>query len=86
MISDLYGTRSTTVSGSTLPNVVKLTRLRWQRERRALSQKELAATAGVSPVTISRIENGRDEPQPATIRKLAKALGVNPADLMEPED
>ena len=46
--------------------------------------KELAAKAGVSPVTISRVENGLDDPQPATTRKLAAALGVEPADLMEP--
>lgn len=73
-------------TADTLPYVVKLTRLRLVRERQALSQKELAAKAGVSPVTISRVENGVDDPQPSTIRKLAKALGVKPADLMDTQE
>jgi transcriptional regulator with XRE-family HTH domain len=64
--------------------VVRLTRLRAIRERKALTQRELAELSSVSPVTISRIENGVDEPYPSTIRKLSAALGVEPADLMDP--
>lgn len=60
----------------------KLTRLREVRERRALSQRELAEMAGLTHVQISRIENGV-EPYPVTVRKLAAALDVEPADLME---
>jgi transcriptional regulator with XRE-family HTH domain len=67
-----------------IPDVVKLTRLRAIRERKALSQRELAAKAGVSPVTVARIETGQDEPYPSTVRKLAAALGVEPAELMDP--
>jgi transcriptional regulator with XRE-family HTH domain len=63
--------------------VVKLTRLKAIRERKALTQEELAAKAGINRVTLARIETGA-EPFPATIRKLAAALGVQPADLMEP--
>ena len=53
--------------------------LRRERLRRALTQKELAAKAGVSYVTISRMENGSAGPvKPPTLRKLADALGVAP--------
>ena len=62
----------------------KLPRLRWYRERQALSQEELARAAGVSRVTISRIEGGEDA-FPQTARKLAAALSVAPVELMEEE-
>jgi transcriptional regulator with XRE-family HTH domain len=64
--------------------VVRLTRLLAVRERQALTQDELAAKAGVSRQTVLKIEGGL-EPRPATVRKLAAALGVKPSDLMEPE-
>lgn len=64
--------------------MVKLTRLRAVRERAALTQRELALKAGITPVQISRLERGEDAPRPPTVRKLAEALGVAPADLMEP--
>ena len=64
--------------------MVKLTRLRMVRERSALTQQELADLAGVSRVTVGRIESGEDEPFPRTTRKLARALRVKPADLMKP--
>ena len=58
-------------------------RLRDARERQALTLRELGALAGVGFVTIWRLEQGRPA-QLRTIRKLAAALGVKPADLMEP--
>ena len=64
--------------------MVKLTRLRAIRERSALTQQELADLAGVGRATIVRVEAGDREPFPRTIRKLARALRVKPADLMEP--
>ena len=63
--------------------MAKLTRLKAIRERKALSQEELAKKAGINRVTLARIETGA-EPYPATVRKLAEALGVDPAELMEP--
>jgi transcriptional regulator with XRE-family HTH domain len=54
--------------------------LRHLRVQRALHQEELANMAGVSMATLWRIETGR----PATldtVRKLADALGVSPAEL-----
>ncbi len=67
-----------------MQSVVKLTRLRYVRERKALTQQELAVRSGVSRPTIARIESGRTEPYPQTTRRLAQALGVEPEALMEP--
>ena len=66
------------------PTMVKLPRLRDVRMRAALSQEELAAKAGTTRVTISRLETEQQEPQPRTLRRLAQALGVSPSDLMAP--
>jgi transcriptional regulator with XRE-family HTH domain len=67
--------------------VVKAPRLQHYRLDAALSQRDLATRAGVSPVTVMRLENG-DEARPSTVRKLANALGVQPRELMRepPED
>lgn len=65
--------------------MAKLTRLRSLRERKALTQRELAEKAGITHVQISRLENESAEPHPSTVRKLAAALGVEPAELMEPD-
>jgi DNA-binding XRE family transcriptional regulator len=70
----------------TLRPGVKLARLKRARERAALSQAELARKAGVSRVTVARVEGLLDEPQPRTVRKLAQALEVAPADLMDQSD
>jgi transcriptional regulator with XRE-family HTH domain len=56
----------------------KLKRL---RERRYLTQRELAAKAGVSADTIVKLEQDRWEPRLSTIRKLAGALDVHPDEL-----
>lgn len=59
--------------------------LKRERERRVLTQKMLAQKAGVGYPTISRIENDHAEPHFSTIRKLAKALGIDPAELVKEE-
>jgi transcriptional regulator with XRE-family HTH domain len=58
-----------------------LERLRHTRELAGYSQQELADETGVSQHTISQIELGQRKPQGRTLRKLAKALGVEVADL-----
>ena len=55
-------------------------RLREQRLKRAFSQEELAERSKVSRTTIIKLESGRSA-WPSTVRKLAQALGVKPADL-----
>ena len=56
-----------------------------QRERALLTQQELADRAGIGLNTLNRIERDHAEPHFRTIRKLAKALGVEPASLI-PKD
>jgi predicted ATPase/transcriptional regulator with XRE-family HTH domain len=51
--------------------------LRRYRERASLSQEELAERAGVTSQAISNLERGeRRHPYPATVRRLAGALGL----------
>lgn len=57
-------------------------RLRVLREEKAVTQEELAELAGVSRGTVARLERGEDAFLP-TVRKLAKALGVEPVMLMK---
>jgi transcriptional regulator with XRE-family HTH domain len=58
-------------------------RLKKARARKLLTQEELAEKAGVSPSTIVNIERDQSEPHFSTIRKLAKALDVDPTSLLE---
>jgi transcriptional regulator with XRE-family HTH domain len=60
-------------------NVVKLREL---RRLRVLTLRELEAESGVSYNTIWRLENGYRQARPSTIRRLAAALGVEPAELV----
>ena len=60
-------------------------RLRYWRERKALSLRELAALAGVAYRTVWRLENGY-QAEGRTIRKLAAALDIEPHELMEGDD
>ena len=60
-------------------------RLRELREELFLSHRELAKAAGVSPTTVLSLERNEVEPQRRTIRKLAKALGVDPHELVKSE-
>jgi transcriptional regulator with XRE-family HTH domain len=61
-------------------------RLKELRIRRALTQEELAAKAGMGKNTVNRIERNLNEPHMSTLRKLAQALGVEPHELLEGED
>jgi len=57
------------------------------RERRMWTQVRLAEEAGVSPTTVSGIESGRiSRPHFGTLRKLARALGVEPEELVSSSD
>lgn len=60
-------------------------RIRQARRRAGLSQEELAKTSGVSPATVAQVELGHRQPQGRTLRKLAAALGVEVAELVEEE-
>ena len=67
-----------------MPDVVYIgDKLREVRTKRLLTQDELADKAGVSQSTIANIERNNAEPQFRTIRKLAKALDIDPTELLE---
>jgi transcriptional regulator with XRE-family HTH domain len=63
--------------------LLKTPRLRELRERAALSQEDLAKKAGVARATIADLEADKRPARPSTRRKLAEALGVEPAELMD---
>ncbi|MBV9454145.1 MAG: helix-turn-helix transcriptional regulator [Rubrobacter sp.] len=52
------------------------------RTKRLLTQVELAEKAGVNHSTIVNIERNHQEPHFRTIRKVAKALDVDPTELL----
>jgi transcriptional regulator with XRE-family HTH domain len=56
--------------------------LRRVRESRLLTQQELADRAGVHRVTIASLETTSGSARFSTVRKLATALEVDPAELM----
>jgi transcriptional regulator with XRE-family HTH domain len=58
-------------------------RLKKVRRRAMLTQEQLAEKSGVGITTINRIEKGRvEDPHFSTLRKLAEALEVDPAELV----
>jgi len=66
-----------------MPEVPNLKRI---RNEYPLTVRELAEMSGVSYDTITKVENGHREARPSTIRKLARALGVEPRELMKREE
>lgn len=61
-------------------------RLKQLRKEMVFSQRELARLAGLTHATVWRLENGFSEARPATIRKLAEVLSVEPAELVKGEE
>ncbi|MBX6169035.1 MAG: helix-turn-helix transcriptional regulator, partial [Thermobispora bispora] len=57
--------------------------IRRARRDRGISLRELARLVGVSPGTISAIENGKTGITIARLSRIASALGVPPAALLE---
>jgi transcriptional regulator with XRE-family HTH domain len=49
--------------------------LRFLRETKNLSQRELAANSGIDATEISRLEKGKSNPTHETLQRLAKGLG-----------
>ncbi len=60
----------------------RLTRLKEERQRRQLTQMELAKISGVNRTTITRLERGATRASPVTMSKLARALKVRPSALV----
>ena len=55
--------------------------LRQLRERHHLTQEQLAVAAEVSTSTVYHIEAGKVRPRTAIVRRLARALAVEPRDI-----
>lgn len=51
------------------------------REQKGWGQKELAAAAHVSLISVSRLESNAVETKPETVRKVALALGVRVSEI-----
>lgn len=57
--------------------------LRRYRKQAKLSQEALGHACGLHPTEISRLERAVREPRLGTIVKLARALGIPPARLLD---
>ena len=52
-----------------------MSRLRNVRRRKLLSQRDLAARAGIAPSTIYLVKNGKSAPRLLVMRKICEILG-----------
>jgi transcriptional regulator with XRE-family HTH domain len=59
-------------------------RLAARMEEHRLTNEQLAAKAGVSVRTVSRLLNSRHDPRDATVDRVARALGMTPTDFRGP--
>jgi transcriptional regulator with XRE-family HTH domain len=64
---------------------VNVDRLKALRHKRVLTLRELEQRSGVAYNTIWHLENGKRGAHPRTLRKLARALDVEPEELVKPE-
>src|SRR5947207_6656493 len=62
----------------------QLPRLKALRQRAGLSQRQLAARAGLTHSTVAFLETGRHAALPSTVCKLATAFGIEPEELTGP--
>jgi transcriptional regulator with XRE-family HTH domain len=58
-------------------------RIAFHREKRGLTQEELARKAWVHRVTIANIERGAESPTLDTLQRIAKALRLPMSDLLK---
>ena len=56
-------------------------RIKTIRKRRDMTQKQLAAAAGLAEITIQTYETGKYKPGIDSIKKLASALSVDPSEI-----
>jgi HTH-type transcriptional repressor of puuD len=59
-----------------------LPRLREIRETQGMSQRRLAALAGITQAALFRLETGETDPRLSTLRQIAKALGVTVGEII----
>ena len=73
---------STANEGQYARRSTRLPALATHRRRQGLTQRQLGELAGVAHTTVRRLESLSRGAYPGTLRKLALALGVEPADLV----
>lgn len=56
-------------------------RVKEVRQRKSMSQLELAGLADISQSFLASLESGKKQPSVMTILRLSQALGINPGDL-----
>ncbi len=59
--------------------------IRFIREKRGLTQEELSVLTNMSKTFIGDIERAQKAPTTISLEKIAKALGVKPGLLLEPD-
>lgn len=59
--------------------------IRELRDKRGLSQEDLAHKAGITTSTLSTIERGRSNPTWGTVKGIAQGLGVSLSELAKLE-
>lgn len=57
-------------------------RIRAERKKKRISQKELAERAGISNTYLSDIEVGRTDPSLKTLEKISRAMGISMKELL----
>lgn len=55
--------------------------VRRRRIAQGMTEAELACKTDISPYILSRVESGKGNPNMIVVFRLARALGVHPADL-----
>jgi transcriptional regulator with XRE-family HTH domain len=58
-------------------------RIKEWRERRGLTQEQLAHKAGISRGYLARLETARQDPKLSTLEKVAKALKIDVTKLLK---
>lgn len=56
--------------------------MRWQREKRGISARQLSSLAGLSPSYVTKMEKSELIPRVDTFLKMAKVLGLNDDEIL----
>ncbi len=81
--------KKTKKTGAAKPHLERFTlseRIKYLRQKRDLTQAELAKVAHISQSTVAQIENGDKDPSFTTLLKLSQALDCHIAVLFTSED
>lgn len=62
------------------------TKLKAARTAQKLTQTDLAFHSRVAPTDISKFENGMARPYPTQAERIAKVLGLDPNELLDPAE